>query len=128
MSNKPVFFTESHEWIQIDGSCGTVGISTYAQKELGEIVSIELPKVKSSVQAGDEVCVLESTKAAADVYSPVSGTILSINENLVKNPHALNQEPESRGWLFRIELSNPVEVERLLTSSQYQDLIHKQPE
>ena len=128
MSNRSVFFTESHEWIRVDGSCGTVGISSYAQKELGEIVAIELPKVGSSIKAGDEVCVLESTKAAADVYSPVSGTILSINENLVKNPHALNIEPESRGWLFRIELSNPSEVERLLTGSRYQDLIHKHTE
>lgn len=125
MSNKSVFFTESHEWIQVEGSCGTVGISSYAQKELGEIVAIELPKVGSLVQAGDEVCVLESTKAAADIYSPVSGRILSINENLVKNPHALNIEPELRGWLFRIELSNPSEVERLLTASSYEDLISK---
>ena len=82
-------FTESHEWLQLKGNVGTVGITDYAQRELGEIVFIELPKVGHKVKAGQETCVLESTKAAADVYAPVSGKIIAVNEDLRKNPGSL---------------------------------------
>lgn len=125
MSKNNVRFTDSHEWIAIEGAKGTVGISEYAQKELGEIVAIELPKVGQKVRAGEETCVLESTKAAADVYAPVAGTVVSINEVLLKNPHALNEAPESYGWLFKIELSNAREFDRLLTLAEYRTLISR---
>src|ERR1700733_8978081 len=96
-------FSKSHEWIEIKGSTGTVGITNYAQKELGEIVYAELPKVGQLLRAGEEACVLESTKAAADVYSPLSGTVIAVNESVVKSPQTLNRDPESSAWLFKIE-------------------------
>ncbi len=123
MSKNNLRFTDSHEWIALEGNRAKVGISEYAQKELGEIVAIELPKVGQKIRAGEEICVLESTKAAADVYAPVSGTVVSVNEALLKNPHALNQAPESSGWLFEVELSERREFDRLLIPSEYQTLI-----
>jgi len=116
-------YTESHEWIQIKDNVGTVGITDYAQGELGEIVYIELPKVGQKVKAGQETCVLESTKAAADVYAPVSGKIVAINDELVKGPSSINRTAENVGWLFKIELSNPKEIDHLLTRAQYTALI-----
>lgn len=116
-------YTESHEWIQIHGKIGTIGISSYAQKELGEIVSIELPKVGQVVKAKQEVCVLESTKAAADVYTPSSGKITAVNEALKKDPSLINKNPETTGWLFQIELSNPKELDPLMSEKEYHALI-----
>lgn len=113
-------FTDSHEWIQVEGKMGTVGITEHAQKELGEIVYVQLPEVGETVKAAQEVCVLESTKAAADIYAPVSGTIVAVNEALKTNPALLNQ---GDAWLFRLELSNPSELDTLLSSADYRDLI-----
>lgn len=115
-------FTESHEWIRVEGNIGTVGITEYAQNELGEIVYVQLPKVGSEMQAGDEACVLESTKAAADIYSPVSGKIVKINEKLKTNPQELNRSALKEGWLFQIEIDHPKELKKLLTEEQYQKL------
>jgi len=116
-------FTESHEWVSVEGKLGTVGITSYAQGELGEIVFVAFPKVGQELKAGEEACVLESTKAAADVYTPVSGTIVAINEALRANPSLLNSQPETHGWLFQIELSNLKELEDLLVSAKYRELI-----
>jgi glycine cleavage system H protein len=119
-----MLFTDSHEWISVSGNKGKVGITKHARSELGEIVYVELPKVGQKVQAGVEICVLESTKAAADVYAPVTGTILAVHEVLNKDPHALNVDPESSGWIFEIELSNPKELSRLLSEKEYTALIN----
>jgi glycine cleavage system H protein len=116
-------FTKSHEWIELEGRKAKVGITHYAQKELGEIVYAQLPTVGQSVLAGEEVCVLESTKAAADVYSPVSGQIIAVNDSVVGHPHLVNKAPESTAWLFQIELSDPKEFDALLTKSAYESLI-----
>ncbi len=115
-------YTESHEWIECKGSLGTVGITAYAQKELGEIVSIELPKVGKVVRAKEEICVLESTKAAADVYAPVSGKITAVNDAVKKDPSLVNRHAETTGWLFQIELSHPKEMDSLLNAAQYHNL------
>ena len=114
-----MYFTESHEWLQLKGNAGTVGITDYAQKELGEIVHIELPKVGQKVKAGEETVVIESTKAAADVYAPVSGTITAVNEELRTNPSSINQKAETSGWLYKIELTHPKELDDLLSQEQY---------
>ncbi|HSX11858.1 MAG TPA: glycine cleavage system protein GcvH [Chlamydiales bacterium] len=119
-------FTETHEWITLDGSIGTVGITDYAQRELGEIVFIELPKVGQKIKAGQEIAVLESTKAAADTYAPVSGTVIEVNESLRSVPSAINQHPESAGWLFKIELTHPKELERLLGRDQYKSIVFQE--
>jgi glycine cleavage system H protein len=115
-------FTKSHEWIELEGRHGTVGITHYAQTELGDIVYAELPEVGKSVQAGEQVCTLESTKAASDVYTPVSGKITSVNEEAAKNPVLINEASESKGWLFRIELSDPKEINVLLSKTDYEHL------
>lgn len=112
-------FTESHEWIEVKDNIGTVGISQHAQKELGEIVYVELPEEGKNVQAGKEAAVLESTKAAADVYSPVSGTIQSVNKNLASAPNLVNLSPEKEGWIFTIKLSHPEELENLMSHENY---------
>ncbi len=116
-------FTESHEWIQVSGKTGTVGITEYAQKELGEIVYIELPHVGQIMEKGQAACVLESTKAAADVYTPVSGKVTAVNEKLRVAPGGINEAAESEGWLFQLELTRPQELDHLLSQSQYLSLV-----
>lgn len=116
-------FTESHEWIKVENGVGTVGITHHAQKELGEVVYVELPPVGKHVKAGEEIAVLESTKAAADIYSPVSGEIVEINQKLVDFIHQINSSAESEGWLFRIKLTNPAEATQLLSKEDYLTLV-----
>lgn len=114
-------FTESHEWIKlIEPNIAIVGVTHYAQKELGDIVYVELPTSGRKVNAGQEVAVLESTKAAADVYSPTSGTIIEVNEGLKSKPELINQSAEQAGWLFKIVLSNPSELDLLMDQQAYQ--------
>lgn len=117
-------FTESHEWIEVQGNIGTVGITQYAQKELGDIVYVELPQ-KKSIQAGEEAAVLESTKAAADVYSPVSGMILEVNTQLNEAPEKVNQSPENEGWIYKLQISQPAELEKLMDKSAYEAMLRK---
>lgn len=116
-------YTETHEWIETEGNTGVIGITNHAQKQLGDIVYIELPKVGRQIKAGEEVAVLESTKAAADVYSPISGTILEVNEALKNQPELINQDSEKSGWLYKIQVSDPSEIEKLLDKSSYELLI-----
>ena len=118
-------YTDSHEWISIDGKIGTVGISIHGKQELGDIVYVELPRLGTVVKQGDEIAVLESTKAAADIYTPVSGKIVEINTDLSGDLTSLNSDPESLGWLFKIELAKVDELEKLLDTSQYQELFNQ---
>lgn len=118
-------FTDSHEWIKLEGKdIALVGITTYAQKELGDIVYVELPIVGKQVNAKQEVAVLESTKAAADIYSPVSGTILEVNEKLKTSPELINQFPQQAGWIYKIQLSNLAEVDHLMDEREYQAVLN----
>ncbi len=114
-------YTETHEWVDVENSIGIVGISDYAQKELGDIVYVELPEVGATLSTGDEAVVLESTKAAADVYSPVSGQIIEINEELSTASELINESPEDEGWLFKIKLSHPEELEELMDAKAYKE-------
>lgn len=118
-------FTESHEWVDLnsDQTVAIVGVTDHAQKELGEIVYVELPEVGKSVHAGAEAAVLESTKAAADVYSPVSGTIVAINEELSNHPEKVNKSPEKEGWIFKVKMNNLSEMKDLLSREQYQAML-----
>ena len=116
-------YTPSHEWISLHDDIGTIGITACAQKELGDIVYLELPTLGMHVHAGEEVVVVESTKAAADVYAPVSGVVIAVNAELKDALHLLNQSPEQKGWLFQIRLSNPEEVKALLNEESYKELI-----
>lgn len=116
-------YTQSHEWITVNGNVGTVGVSHFAQKELGDIVYVELPDIGSQVKKGEEIAVLESTKAAADVYTPVSGKVVAVNQDLNEAPELINQDPEGAGWLYRIELTQQAELEPMLTAEAYQQRI-----
>ena len=113
-------YTETHEWLDEQGK---VGITPHAQKELGDIVYVELPKVGSVVKVGEQVAVLESTKAAVDVYSPVSGQITEINEKLKENSGLINTSPEKEGWIFKIKIEKADEVNALLDEAKYQNMI-----
>lgn len=116
-------YAETHEWIDAKEGEGRVGISVHAQKELGEIVYVELPKVEQEIKAGEEVAILESTKAAADIYSPVSGKITAVNEKVRKEPSLINKAPEREGYLFEITLTHPEELEVLTSKGEYHQWI-----
>lgn len=116
-------FTESHEWISMEDEVGTIGITNFAQREIGEIVYVELPSIGKLVKAGQEIAVLESTKAAADIYSPVSGEILAINQKLQESSQLINQAAETDGWLFKIRLTAPEELAKFLSEEQYKEFV-----
>ena len=116
-------YTESHEWIDLEDNIGTVGVTDYAQKELGDIVYVELPEVGTEVNAGDEVAVLESTKAAADIYAPVGGTIVEVNKALNDKPEEINQSPMEDGWLFKIEIQKMEELDQLMNEPEYLETV-----
>lgn len=112
-------YTDSHEWIEVNGGIGTVGITEHAQKELGDIVYVELPQTAKEIKPGQEAAVLESTKAAADVYTPVSGAIIEVNQALASDPGLINRSSEGEGWIFKIQLSDPKELDGLMDKEAY---------
>ncbi|KAF5374832.1 hypothetical protein D9758_000212 [Tetrapyrgos nigripes] len=114
-------YTEEHEWVSFDDSTGigTVSITEHAQAALGDVVFVELPAVGIKVTQGDQMGAVESVKAASDIYAPVSGTIEAVNETLSSEPGLLNKSPEDKGWLCKIKLSNPSEMDKLLSDSEY---------
>jgi glycine cleavage system H protein len=116
-------YTESHEWVRLDGEIATVGISTFAQKQLGDIVYVELPPTGTTVAKGKSVAVVESVKAASEIYAPVSGLVVETNAAIVDNPALINDDPLAMGWFFKIEVSNPVELAGLLDEAAYSALV-----
>ncbi len=121
MSNVPkdLKYAKSHEWVRVSGGVATVGITDHAQHELTDVVFVELPEVGRQVKAGDACAVVESVKTASDIYSPVSGAITEVNKAVVDNPALVNTEPYANGWFYRIKLSDPAELDSLLTPEQY---------
>jgi glycine cleavage system H protein len=113
-------YTAEHEWIRVEGNKGIVGITTYAQDQLGEVVYVDLPKVGTSVVKDKTFGAVESVKTASDLFAPASGTVLEVNEKLTAQPELVNQEPYGEGWMVAIELSDPGQVEQLLTAAQYE--------
>ena len=113
-------FTKDHEWIKIDGKIGTVGITQFAQGQLGDVVFVEVPPAGKAVKAGGEAAVVESVKAASEVYSPVSGTVKEGNAVLPDAPETVNTDPEGAGWFFKIELSDTKELEGLMDKAAYE--------
>ena len=113
------YFTEDHEWVDVDGDTGTVGISEYAQSQLGDIVFVETPDEGKEVAKGDDVAVVESVKAASDVYSPVSGTVTEGNSALADDSSLVNSAPETEGWFFKLTLSDPSELDSLMDEAAY---------
>ena len=125
MSNVPsdLKYAKSHEWVRVSGDTATVGITDHAQAELTDIVFVELPAAGRKVKAGEACAVVESVKTASDIYSPVSGEIVEINQAVVDNPALVNSEPDSGGWFYKIKLSNPAELNALLSPDDYQKQI-----
>ncbi len=113
-------FTKDHEWIKIDGNIGTVGITQFAQGQLGDIVFVEVPAAGKTIKAGGEAAVVESVKAASEVYSPVSGTVKEGNAALPDAPETVNSDPEGKGWFFKIELSDLKELDGLMDQAAYE--------
>jgi len=112
-------YADTHEWIRLDGETGTVGITDHAQHELADVVYVELPAVGKQVKARNQVCVVESVKAASDIYSPVSGTVTAVNDALASHPALLNSDPFGEGWIFKINIEAGEELENLKTAGQY---------
>jgi len=129
MSNIPeqLRYAASHEWIKVDGDTGTVGITDHAQHELSDVVYVDLPKVGAKIAAGAVAAVVESVKAASDIYSPVSGEVIEVNTSLVKKPELVNQDPYGAAWLFRLKLSNSAELDALKDAAGYTAHLEGQP-
>jgi glycine cleavage system H protein len=123
---KSLLYTETDEWIRINGEIAVVGITDYAQKKLKNIIGVELPQRGSRVRKGDSVGVIESIKAVADLYAPVSGEVIEVNERLKEEPELINHEPYSGGWIFKIRLSNKDEVKDLLSYEKYSEKISRE--
>jgi glycine cleavage system H protein len=114
-------YTKTHEWVVVEDKVATVGITNHAQEQLGDVVYVDLPEVGREVKKGEVVASIESVKAAADVYAPLSGKIVEVNEKLDTEPELLNKDPEGEGWLFKMEMSDESELEDLLDEQAYQE-------
>ena len=116
---KNLRYTKSHEWVRVEGDLAVVGITDHAQHELSDVVYVEMPAVDSRVEAGKECAVVESVKAASDIYAPVTGDVVAVNEELSSVPELLNQDPYDKGWMFKIKISDPGELSELLNPDDY---------
>ena len=116
-------FTKDHEWIRLDGGIATVGITDHAQTQLGDVVFVELPDVGRKVAQSEAVAVVESVKAASDVFSPASGEVVAVNSQLAGNPSLVNEDAQGEGWLFKLKLSAPAELEELMDAAAYAEYL-----
>ena len=121
-------YTKEHEWVLIEGGTATVGITDYAQDQLGDIVFVELPAVGDKVSKEDAFGVVESVKAVSDIYAPLSGKVVEVNDDLPDDPEMLNEDPYGDGWIIRIELTDPEEIEDLMTSAEYEQYVAEEKE
>lgn len=121
-----IYYSEDHEWIEVEGDVGTVGVTDFAQEQLGDVVFVETPEVGAALDQGDEAGVVESVKAASEVYSPVSGEVTEVNEELADNPGLVNEEPEDGAWFFKIKLSDPAELDDLMDAAAYKKFCKEQ--
>lgn len=121
-------YTKTHEWVRVKGDVATFGITDYAQEELSEIVFVELPEPGDDVEVGQEIAAVESVKAASDVYAPVSGELIEVNDDLTTAPETINSSPYANGWIARIRMSDPAELKDLLTSEAYEELAGAEPD
>ena len=113
------YYTEDHEWISVDGETGTVGISAYASKQLGDVVFVELPDIGASFDKGDEAAVVESVKAASEVYTPIGGEVTEVNSTLEDAPETVNLSPDGDGWFFKIKIADKDELSSLMDDAKY---------
>jgi glycine cleavage system H protein len=123
MSNCPqdLRYTQSHEWLKVDGDEVTIGITDHAQGQLGDVVFVELPMIEDEVFLGKEAGVIESVKTAADIYSPLTGEVIAINEELTAQPENVNEDPYGKGWLFKVKSANVQEIENYMSAEEYSE-------
>ena len=112
-------YTKEHEWVRVEDDVATIGITNYAQEQLGDVVFVELPEIDAEVEAGNEFAVVESVKAASEVYSPVGGTVVEVNEDLAAKPGLVNEDAEGEGWFVKIKLTDPDELDELMDARAY---------
>lgn len=117
------YYTKDHEWIQVKGDKATVGITDFAQKQLGDVVYVELPEVGTKLEFHQSMGVVESVKAVSDIYSPVSGEVIEVNKGLNDSPELVNQDPHDKGWFIRLKIKDEAELEKLMTASEYEKFI-----
>jgi glycine cleavage system H protein len=118
-----VRFTKDHEWIDVEGDVGTIGISDYAQQQLGDVVYVELPEIGKALKRGGDAAVVESVKAASEVYAPVAGEVVAVNTALEDAPATVNEDAQGRGWFLKLRIANAAELEELMTEDQYKDFL-----
>lgn len=118
-------YTKDHEWVQVNGDTGTVGITEHAQGELGDVVFVELPAPGKALKQGDSFGTIEAVKAVSDLYAPVSGSVIEANKDLAGSPEIVNKDPYGKGWMIRIKISNPAELAALLDAAAYRALVGK---
>ena len=123
MAVKGLFYTKDHEWVCIEGAAATVGITDYAQEQLGELVFVELPVIGKQINAHDEIAIVESSKAASDVYSPVTGKVIEVNEELESRPELINEDCYKGGWIAKLQLTDPKALEDLMDTEQYKQYV-----
>lgn len=123
---KDLKYTKTHEWVKIEQDIAIIGITDYAQQELSDIVFVELPSPGKQVKKGEPFGTIEAVKAAADLYAGVSGEVIEINEELKQKPELINHDPYGKGWMIKIKLSDPKEINELLSAEQYEELIEKE--
>ena len=119
-------YAKSHEYVHLEGDVATVGITDYAQKELGDVVFVELPQVGSQLEAGDELGSIESVKAVSELFTPMSGEVVEINEALAEKPELVNTDPFGDGWMIRMRVSDPTEADELMSAEEYEEYVEKE--
>ncbi|MCD6311967.1 MAG: glycine cleavage system protein GcvH [Elusimicrobia bacterium] len=118
-----IYYTKDHEWLKVEGRSGIMGISSYAVKQLGDITYVELPEVGKEITKADVVCTVESVKAASDIYAPVTAKVTEVNSALDASPEKINESPEAEGWIAKLEISSPDDVNGLMTPEKYEEFV-----
>jgi glycine cleavage system H protein len=121
-------YSKEHEWILVEGNVATIGITDYAQEQLGDIVFVELPAVGDKVSKDDAFCVVESVKAVSDVYAPVSGAVVEVNDDLPDSPEMLNEDPYGDGWMVKVEMNDAEDLADLMTAAEYEEYVAQEKE
>ncbi len=121
-------YSKQHEWVLLEGNIATIGITDFAQDQLGDIVFVELPAVSDKVSKEDAFGVVESVKAVSDIFAPISGIVMEINDDLPDNPEIINEDPYGDGWLIKIEINDPEEIDELMTSVEYEEFVAEEDE
>jgi glycine cleavage system H protein len=119
-------YSKSHEWVKKEGEIGVIGITDYAQDQLGDIVYVELPEAGNEINKGEMLCTVESVKAASDIYSPITGEIIEVNEDLEDSPEIINEDAEGKGWICKVKLSDEAELDKLMNKEEYDEFCEKE--